>query len=470
MELWAIIPELILAGGFLLLLILAPFFEGKKSAIVYWTAALILVAAAATTVRMLHWPVQAVFKGTYILDSLAHFLKLYSIAATLLVLMASYDFFRDTEFWSDVPALLVASALGAGMIAGSLDFALVILFFYILTVATLILIGLFRQSKTGNEAALKYFIFSAAATAIMLYGISLWYGLAGSTSVNATLAVWTKPLSGLALALAGVGLGFKMAMAPFHMWAPDVYEGAPTPISGFLSVLPKAAMIAVILRFGNGSFNSLPDVWQIGFAGIAVLTMTVGNIWALRQTNLKRLLAYSSIAQIGYVLTGVAVIHSRSGGGQAALFYLLTYLFMNIGAFAAVGRIEMSTGSVDINTCAGLFRRSPSLAIAFTVFLLSLSGVPPLAGYIGKIMLLSSVLGGRMGWLAAVMAANFVLAVYYYLRIIAKMFFDEREPRKDNQTQSFWIDVSIAACIVGTFVLGIVPQSFIDWMQSVWPS
>jgi len=306
MELWAITPELTLATGFLLPLAWAPFVDPQKSFRLYLAAVAILAAATILTLRMLPWRNQSVFHGTYVLDPVAHFMKLYALAARDFALPPCAAYFRATTFRPDIPALLVSAALGGAMMAGSADLALVILFFYIVTVSTLIFVGVIKQDDRGNGAALKYFLYGAVATAIMLYGVSFLYGLSGTCSL-VSAARDGKPMLAFALMLALVGFGFKMAIAPFHMWAPDVYEGSPTPIAGYLSVMPKAAAIVVVLRLLHGAFSPITESWQSVFAIMAGLTMTVGNILAFGQTNMKRLLAYASIAQIGYILAAIAI-------------------------------------------------------------------------------------------------------------------------------------------------------------------
>lgn len=463
MELWAIIPELTLACGFLVLLAAAPFFEGKRAAILHLVGLFVLAAAAILTVRMLSWPDQRVFHGTYILDPVTHLFKFYAIASAGLMLLVCAEYFRGSRFHSDVPALVVVSALAAAMMAGSADIGLVVLFFYTLTVSTLILIALLKENPRSNEAALKYFLFGAVATAVMLYGLSLLYGIVGRTDITIS-AAGVPALAILAFLIALVGFGFKMAAVPFHMWAPDVYEGAPTPVAGFISVLPKAVAFVVVLRLATGALSSLQPIWQMVVAVLAAATMTVGNIWALRQTSVKRMLAYSSIAQIGYVLVGLVAV--RNGGGGAALLYLITYLFMNLGAFFAVGRMDAVGEKNEIVVYSGLFRRAPALALLLTLFLLSLAGVPPLAGFIGKVLILRAAIDAGFGWLAVVMAVNVVIAAYYYLRIIGSMYLHES---KGGRLQSSrWTDVAIAVCGLATIMVGVLPQPFVAFAFRAW--
>lgn len=467
MELWAILPELSLAAGFLLLLLAAGFLQRWPTA-VYGLAAGFIIAAIALTLRMSRWSEIAVFQGTYAVDPFARFFKVYAGAAAILTLFPLSESLQRQKLRADAPALLVIASLGAAMLAGSLDLSLIVLFFYVIAASTIILVALLKEDDSSNEAALKYFVYSAGATAVLLFGLSFMYGLNGTTSIASAIQEWTWALPVFALGLAIVGFGFEMAAAPFHMWAPDVYEGAATPVSGFISVLPKAAMVAIILRIVTGMLAPAEAAWRPLIEVMAVLSMSAGNVWALRQNNLKRLLAYSSIAQIGYVLVGVAVCGTAEGG-QAALFYLLVYLFVNLGAFFVIARLEKALGGVDLDSYHGLFRRAPLLAVAFTLLLLSLAGVPPLAGYLGKVMLLAAAVHAHAGWLAVVAAANFVIAMYYYLRVIAAMFlYEPREAEGSPLDRSWSYDLAILVTVIASVALGIVPSPFVAWVESSW--
>ena len=465
MELWAIIPELILATSFLLLLVTAPFLEGRRSVLLYAASILTLAATAYFTWKMLYWPNTLIFKGTYKLDRLAYFFKFYAIGGAALTALACFDCFRSSKFRSDIPAFLVAACLGSAMLPASVDLSLIALFFQIIAVSTLILVGITKESRMSNEAALKYFLFGAASTSVLLYGLSFIYGLNGSTSISVGVKGWGIAIPALALAIALVGFGFKMAVAPFHMWAPDVYEGAPAPIAGFLSILPKAAAVAILLRLINTSMLPIEDVWRPALEGIAALSMTVGNIWALRQTNVKRLLAYSSIAQIGYITAGIAGSKAESSI-RAALFYLVAYAFMNLGAFFVAAKIEHEQHTSEVESYRGMFRQRPALALMMTLFLLSLAGVPPLAGYIGKVVLLTATLG-YCPWLAVVMATNFVLAMYYYLRLIAAMYlFESPETTALPSSRALALDFAIGICSIAILAIGILPEVWLGWAES----
>lgn len=469
MPLWAIVPELILAIFFILLLAASPFFEGRKSVVMYAVLLLALSASAYFTWRMLYWPPTFVFKGTYKLDSFSYFFKFYAIAGTALVALACFDYFRFSKFRSDIPAFLIAATLGCAMLPASMDLSLIVLFFQIIAVSTMILVGITKEDEKSNEAVLKYFLFGAASTAVLVYGLSFLYGLNGSTSIGVQTGGWGIALPSLVLAIALVGFGFKMAVAPFHMWAPDVYQGAPAPISGMLSVLPKVAAVAIVLRILNASMLPVESVWRPALEAIAVVSMTAGNLWALRQPNVKRLLAYSSIAQIGYVTAGIAGSSGGKGGGIAALFYLVVYGFMNLGAFFVVAKIEATQHTSELDAYRGMFKRRPTVALVMTLFLLSLAGVPPMAGYIGKVVLLSATLS-YAPWLAVVMAVNFILGLYYYLRVIASMYLQESgEAAPGSHGRQSALDFAIAICCIAVLAIGIFPAPWLHWIQVATP-
>jgi NADH-quinone oxidoreductase subunit N len=264
------------------------------------------------------------------------------------------------------------------------------------------------------------------------------------------------------LAVILVGFGFKLSIAPFHMWAPDVYEGAPTPVSGLLSTLPKAAAVAIVLRFTKGAFLDTHGT-TIMLEVLAALSMIVGNLWALRQTNMKRLLAYSSIAQIGYIFAAVSIAPAHVEAERAALFYLTAYLFMNLGAFFCVARMELLSGSTEISAFGGLWRRSPGLAATTTLFLLSLAGVPPLSGYIAKVVVLESLTKTAV-WLAIFFAVNVVVGAYYYLRVIASMYLEPERVIPLEMQASPWLVVAIGLCLAATVVLGVAPEPLLKYI------
>jgi len=316
-----------------------------------------------------------------------------------------------------------------------------------------------RVDRLSNEATLKYFLFGAVALAVMAYGLTLLYGLAGSLNLNdigQALRSADRLWAGLAVGIVLIGYAFEATLVPFHFWAPDVYQGATAPVAGFLSVVPKIAGFAGLLRF---LLLALPGEllnWPLGVAILAVLTTVLGNLVALRQTHMKRLLAYSSIAQAGYVLAALAVADRIEGAISAAGYYLAAYLFMNLGAFVVVAQVERTTGSDLIAELRGFARPAPLPAAVLALSLLSLAGIPPLAGYVGKVLVLQAILDGGLVWLAVIIIANMVIGLYYYIAVVAEMYLkgpyrEQNFPGKSGYSLSALISLS------GTLFLGILP-------------
>ena len=335
-----------------------------------------------------------------------------------------------------------------------------------ISIVSYILVGYSRRDVLSSESGVKYFLFGALSTGIMLYGISLVYGMYGTLDLGLIAIHQNLPKVSLesfafwlALGLILVGLGFKASVVPFHMWTPDVYQGAPTPIAGFLSVGPKAVGFALLLRIFIQNFHL--GNWNIVAIVIAALTMTVGNVMAMGQQSVKRLLAYSSIAQAGYIFVGLAA--ASTAGVQAVLFYIVTYALMNLGAFGCVIAISNSIKSDSIDGYAGFYKRDPFTAVVLTISLLSLAGIPPLAGFLAKFFLLAAAVEAKLTALAVVAALNSVIALYYYLKIVKLMFFRESQETA-LVPQSFAIQSALLITVVGNVVLGIWPHWIMDWL------
>ena len=425
MKLWAILPELVLGGACLVLVPLAGLLRGRWRRLVPALAAVALAVAMALTARMLPWAPVGAFDGLYAVDGFAHVFKLLIEAAALITLALLTAYVGDHEQLASAPVALVFSSLGAMLLTSSLDLALIVLFLQMMSMATYLLVALMRSDRRAHEATLKLFLFGAVALAVMAYGLTFVYGLTGSLEpgvIGPALADGDRPWLLLAFLLVLVGYGFEITLVPFHFWSPDVFGGATAPVAGFLSVVPKIGATAALLRFVVYALPGERVGWPSILAAAAAVTMTFGNLVALRQTRLKRLLAYSSIAQAGYVLMGVAVATRASAAVPAVAYYLGAYVFMNLGAFAVVAQLERTSGTDSFPAIAGLGRRSPFAAAVLTFSLLSLAGIPPLAGFAGKVLLLRATLAGGMFWLALVAAANWVLALVVYVRIIAELY------------------------------------------------
>ena len=384
------------------------------------------------------------------LDPMAVFFKGFLILTSFLVLLAapgSRELSRAHlgEFY----ALLLGVTLGMLLLASSTDMLMLFLSLEMVSLTSYIMVGYLHNNRQSNEASLKYILFGAVSTGSMLYGITLLFGLTGTTKMAAireALASGAAAPNGMALlvstALILAGFGFKTAAVPFHFWCPDVYTGAPTPVTAFLSVAPKAAGFATLIRFfftglsettpGSSDWATFHTLnWTFLVLIISILTMTLGNIAALRQDNMKRMLAYSSISHAGYALMGTVVLSAE--GLQAVLIYFVTYLFMNLGAFLVVIEIFNRTGSFDLRDYSGLYKRSPFLTIAMTIFLLSLMGIPPFAGFFGKLFVFGAAVNRNLAWFAVVGALNSVISVYYYARVIKTMIIESSEDGRSIQ-------------------------------------
>lgn len=463
MELWAIVPELTLAGLILVLLALGPFLPPARKYITTWIALCGLVIVAVESLRMLTFATQPIFLDTYAVDQFAVYFKLFAVAATAFVLLATQSHFRGRPHEGEVPALLLLVCLGMMGLAASQDLALIALFIQMVTVGSYILVGIAKENRSATEAAFKMFLFSATVGAVMIYGMVLLFGLTGTLrlpELATKLPAMPIITSLAAFLLVLAGYGFEVTLVPFHTWAPDTYQGAPTPIAGFLSVGPKAAGVAVLLRTLVVAFPHNLGHWAEIIAVLAVITMTVGNLFALRQSSLKRLLAYSSIAQVGYILVGVAAAERSALAVPGALLYLAVYLFMNLGAFLAADAIERQLKSDDIAKLAGLGRRLPLTAAVLAVCLLSLAGFPPFGGFIGKTYLFGAALAAGWTWLAIIMLVNVAVSLFYYVRVLEPMYLRSSADKPLRREPGLLRFVLIVLGI-GTLLSGALPQEWV---------
>ncbi len=413
------------------------------------------------------------FGGAIAVDHLAIFFKIIAIVSTMIVVFLAMDYYRGVRIHrGEFYALLIFAVLAINFLAASTDLIMVYLSLEFLSITSYILVGFLKQDPRSNEAAIKYFLYGAVAAAIMVYGLSIFYGLTAETNVSAInrgLAAFPEDaipvhiiFMGLLFAL--VGFGFKIAMVPFHQWAPDTYEGAPTPITAFLSVGSKAAGIAVLIRVLTLVVTPQIMNWVPMMIILAGFTMTVGNLTAIPQVNIKRMLAYSSIGQVGYLLLGIVAMRYSPMALPAILLYLFVYLFMNLGAFAVVTIVSARLDSDDIRDYGGLIKRAPWAAVAMVFFLLSLAGIPPTAGFLGKFYLFSAAIQTNntpIIWLTVIAIANTVASVYYYMNVVRHMFFAKPKSEKPLQVSwamSFVVGITLAA----TLIMLLYPQPFIE--------
>lgn len=450
---------ILIATGFVVLLL--DLFVGNKKALGYLTLAGVI--ASAFFVRVPQAP-QPLFFGYFLVDAYSVFFKLAALgilAITILMALAYKGISAKQE--GEMYALIAFLGLGLILMGSASNLLMIFLSIEFVSLTSYILAGFQKQNPSSNEAALKYLLFGSVASGVMLYGMSLIFGLTGTMDLlgirDAVFASGLGHLLSLALVLMLVGFAFKISAAPFHMWAPDVYTGAPTPVTAFLTVGPKALGFAILLRVLMTSFAPFIYYWSVILAALSALTMTVGNVIAVSQTNIKRLLAYSSIAQAGYILMGV--VAASQIGLSGVLIYLVAYALTNLGAFIVVILAANQFGTEDIESYAGLAKRAPFLALALTVFFISLAGIPPLAGYIGKFYVFAGVIQGHFYGLAVIAALNSAVAAFYYFKVVKQMYFAEP---KDSVPMAKPLPLMTALVITfaGVLILGVFPVPLIE--------
>jgi NADH-quinone oxidoreductase subunit N len=467
--LWVLLPPLIVlaAGGLVLLLDLLPPRESKAHLGGVALAGILGALVAAVSLWLRGGDGRA-FRDMVLLDSYALFFHLLICYASALVVMLSMDYLgRMGGESGEYYGLLLFSTAGMMLMASAGDLIVVFLSLELMSLSLYVLAGLFKTRLSSSEASMKYFLLGAFATAFLLYGIALIYGATGSTNLDriAAAARGGDPLLLVGLGLLLVGFGFKISSVPFHMWAPDVYEGAPTSITTLIATGSKAAAFAALIRVLVVALRGAQPDWSALLWGVAALSMTVGNVVALAQSNLKRMLAYSSIAHVGYMLMGL--VAGGSAGAGAVLFYLLAYTFTTVGAFGAIGLCARAgEEAVEVGDYAGLARRHPVLAATLALFLLSLIGIPPLAGFVAKFYLFGSAVRAGYLWLTVIAVLNSAIAAYYYLRVIVYMYMRETDGEGVAVASSLAGGLALAIALVGIVLLGVMPAPFADLAQA----
>jgi NADH-quinone oxidoreductase subunit N len=467
-DLIRILPEAILAGFAILVMVFEPFLPTGRRSLLGWFSLFGVTAAAAATVRTSYSPGLA-FGGSVAADRFSlYFICLFLLVAAL-TLLGSFNYLeRDNIHHGEFYALILMATVGMCFMAASTELMMIFLGLEISSLSTYVLAGFKRNDALANEASLKYFLLGSFATAFFLYGIAFFYGLTGTTNLMALRerlggsggpSQWST-LAWVALILMFVGIAFKVSTVPFHIWTPDVYQGAPAPVTAFLSVGPKAAAFAIMLRLFLGAFSSAGSIgfWLIWVS--AALTMCVGNLAALRQTNVKRLLAYSAIAHAGYVLVGIAA--GPKEGTVPVLFYLAVYALMNVGAFILVAHLS-GTGErwTRIEDFSGLGYERPGVAACLTVLMLSLGGFPTTAGFFGKFYLFRAAVHANLIGLTVIAVLMSVVSVYYYFRLVVVMYMREGRPEASSSPLPWTLRVALAVSVVGIFYLGLYPGDFL---------
>jgi len=465
-----LIPELILAGVAIVVILLDLMVKRKA-----WLAAVSIagiIVSAGFAIAMWGGSAQSIFNNMLAVDNFAIFFKLLFLVIAALVILASTDYVSKlARFRGEYYALVLISALGMMLMAATTELISIYIALELTSISLYILVGFLKDPKS-TEASLKYLLLGAVASAVLLFGMALVFGFTGQTQLgDIAQAIQSMSLSGVlaspglivGMVLIIAGFGFKIAAVPFHMWVPDVYEGAPTPVTAYLSVASKAAGFAIILRvffsaFGLPSWLSLD--WGLVFAVLAAVGMTVGNIIALSQTNIKRMLGYSSIAQAGYLMVGLATMGlaaaSDVAGRSGLLFFLASYALTNLGAFTAIIAISGKLDSDLIKDYAGIGKRAPLLALALSLCLISLIGMPPAAGFMAKFYIFSGAVQNGLLWLVIIAVINSVISAYYYLRVVKVMWLGK--PASETKVpSSVALRVALALSCLGVLVLGIVP-------------
>lgn len=482
-------PQAIVFGLALLLMILDAFMPKARHFNVLTGLSLVGYAAAMVSLYWQDGKNESTFNGLFRSDGLTVFLSVVLLSAAILTVMVSASYVDRLEGRMPIGEfyiLLSFSVLGALLVSSAGNIVMIFVGIELSSLATYVLTAFAKRRQSSLEGAIKYFLLGIFASAILIYGLAWIYGITGSTDLDQIALHLQGVIQGgasrepevlFALLLVIVGLGFKIAAVPFHMWTPDAYDGAPTPITGFMSVGPKAAGFAAIIRIMVQGLGPLRDDWYVLIAILAVLTMAFGNLVAISQRNLKRMLAYSSIAHTGYILVGLAAYQSVTGEGKfvslsgtsavsdpgitSMLYYTLAYTFMNIGAFAVITWVQHRGPGMTLDDIAGLGSTKPLAAVAMTIFMVSLMGVPPLLGFYAKYYVIVAAINANLLWLAVAVVLASAISAYFYLRVVAVMYFNSSgKELRSSSTQL--LNIGIGVMVVANLLLGIFSTQIID--------
>jgi NADH-quinone oxidoreductase subunit N len=461
---WSLYPELALVIGAMALLMLGVFRpEGdRQSELIGWLAMAVLGVAAWLVLRQPAGGTQTLFEGAFIVDPFGRFMKVLTFGAAAVAVLLSFDYFRDTKTLRfEYPVLALLACAGMGMMISANDLVALYIGLELQSLALYVMAAIRRDDVRSSEAGLKYFVLGALSSGMLLYGASLIYGFTGSTSFAGIAAVAGQADAGqniglvIGLVFLLVGIAFKISAVPFHMWTPDVYEGAPTPVTAFFAAAPKAAAMALLMRVSLEGFAGMKPQWQQVVTALAIASMVLGAFAAIGQSNIKRLLGYSAIGNIGYALIGLAA--GSPEGARGVIIYLVIYLAMTLGAFACVLAMRRSDGMVeDIDELSGLAHNNLAMAAVFAILMFSLAGIPPLAGFFAKFYVFVAAVKEGLWTLAIIGVLASVVGAYYYVRIVKIMFFDEpREKFASIQPKS-----GLVMGVLGLYVL----------LYVIWPA
>jgi NADH-quinone oxidoreductase subunit N len=467
---WALGAVIALSAGVMLLLLLE-LLPGRPSHSRGAALSLVILAAAAYSVLRVRGVARSLFGGMFVHDGFSLFFTLLFCGIAAIAVLLSWDYARRTRIGhTEYYALLLSATLGMILMAATNDLIVIFLGLELMSLALYVMVGFRRSRLESNEAALKYFLLGAFASGFLLYGIALLYGATGTTNLQRmTEFLAASPLSNNPLLVVGgllllTGFAFKVAAVPFHMWTPDAYEGAPTAVTGFMAAGAKAAGFAALLRVALHALGGANQGWAPMLQAVAILTMTIGNVTALAQNNLKRMLAYSSIAHAGYLLVGV--VAGGTDGSSAALFYLVVYAVMNLGAFGVLTLLgRQREERVSLTDIAGLGFRHPLLGIAMTFFMLSLGGIPPTAGFMAKVYLFGVAVKAGYVPLVIVAVLNSVVSVFYYLRVTVAMYMEEPAGEPVGVSWAAPGAIALVACLALTLWWGVQAHTLLEMAQ-----
>ena len=468
-------PELFLTAAGLLLLAISVFFDKRGEDFLGFLTVLSLGITGALLAIVAAQPARQagpILGGMFVLDNFALFFKALILISVALTVLASVRFVGAAPYpGGEYYTLLLFSTVGMFFMASGSNLVSIYVSLELMALSSYILAGYFKAEVKSTEAAVKYFILGAFSSGVLLYGLSLVYGMGGKMGLTDLAALYaaspSSPVIVLGILLLLAGLLFKIAAVPFHVWVPDVYEGSPTPVTAFFSVGPKLAAYAILARIFYVAFPKFHADWGLIIAIVAAATMIWGNVAALLQTNVKRMLAYSSIAHAGYALLGVLGFRTEFGL-WGVLVYLLAYTFMNFGAFALVIFLETRGYAAEsVSDFNGLAKRNMPAAIVMVVFLLSLAGIPPTAGFIGKYYLFTAAMKAGYAWLAVLAVLASAVSLFYYFRIAAAMFFSEAAGARLRT--SYALTAAVAICVTGTLAIGLAPEVFLEFLRRCVP-
>jgi NADH-quinone oxidoreductase subunit N len=463
-----VFPEIFISLSIMFLLILGVFKKNSSKLIQNISLVTLLVTAVITFNETLGIEKTFLFKASVIIDYLSSLMKIITLLAAFLVLIISSNYLKTFKIFKiEYPILILSSVLGMMIMISSNDLIVFYMGLELQSLALYVLATFNRDQLKSSEAGLKYFVLSALSSGLLLYGCSLIYGFTGSTNFDLIADQLNSSEYALTFGIVFilVGLAFKISAVPFHMWAPDVYEGSPTSVTLFFTMVPKIAALTVFIRFLYVPFLNLIDQWQMIVIFLSIASMLFGAIAAIGQTNLKRLIAYSSIGHVGYMLAGLAT--GTNDGIKSSIIYIIIYLFMNLGLFSCLLMMRRNNKYYeDIKDLSGLSRNHPLLSLSLLVILFSLAGIPPLAGFFAKFYIFNSVLQQSMYFLAIVGLISTVVAAFYYLRIIKIIYFD-KEIEKYDTDHSLWLKFSLSASTILVLLYFIFPSQLIEVISRI---